>query len=317
MYSKGIPRLINVICDNALLIAFASSQKDVSANVIGEVARDLKLTSDNQLTEKKTNVPVFEGNRRTEAFVVEASVRNSQGKSNQALTVAVVTCFLVAVFIGFASFTEPRRFFMQTAGKLLNAYQKNLIEWALVVTDQTIKPETITPKVATAKLRKVPLDLRSKDHPVTIQNGSTIFQIATDAYGTNAVLGMDLIKEFNPEIQNLNWVNAGQELLLPALTQETLLRQQADGSFRLAIASFLSRREADSLAERVMRDGFKVIITARRVSNNLVLHRLEIDRLKDIQDVNQTIQVGSKNRWIPFSPRATDEHQEGQAVTGY
>jgi hypothetical protein len=152
------------------------------------------------------------------------------------------------------------------------------------------------------------IDSSSKHYPVTIQHGSTIFQIATDAYGTRALLGMDLIKEFNPEIQNLNWVNAGQDLLLPALTQGTLLRQQADGSFRLAIASFLSRREADGFAERVMRDGFEVIITARRVSNNLVLHRLEIDGLKDLQDVNQTIQIGFKNGWVPFTPKPTNEN---------
>ena len=161
------------------------------------------------------------------------------------------------------------------------------------------------------------IDSSSKNYPVTIQYGSTIFQIATDAYGTNALLGMDLIKEFNPEIQNLNWVTAGQDLLLPVLTQETLLRQQADGSFRLAIASFLSRREADGLAERVMRDGFGVIVTARRVSNNLLLHRLEIDGLKDLQAVDHTIQIGFKNRWIPFTPKATNENQGGQAVTGY
>jgi hypothetical protein len=219
--------------------------------------------------------------------------------------------------IGFASLSEPRKFFMQSAGKLLNAYPKDLMERALRDTDQTIEPQTTTPKIATAGLQKVAIDLKSKDHPVTIQYGSTIFQIATDAYGTSALLGMDLIKEFNPEIQNLNWVNAGQDLLLPALTQETLLRHQADGSFRLVIASFLSRREADGFAERVMRDGFGVIITARRVSNNLVLHRLEIDGLKDIQDVNQTIQIGFKNRWIPFTPKTTNENQGGQPVTGY
>jgi general secretion pathway protein A len=42
--SQGIPRLINVICDNALLIAYASSKRKVSAEMIEEVARDLKLT---------------------------------------------------------------------------------------------------------------------------------------------------------------------------------------------------------------------------------------------------------------------------------
>jgi general secretion pathway protein A len=43
-YSNGIPRLVNVVCDNALVIASAASKKIVSAEMIEEVARDLKLT---------------------------------------------------------------------------------------------------------------------------------------------------------------------------------------------------------------------------------------------------------------------------------
>ena len=43
IYSQGIPRLINVLCDNALLAAHADSQKEVSAVMIAEVARDLRL----------------------------------------------------------------------------------------------------------------------------------------------------------------------------------------------------------------------------------------------------------------------------------
>ena len=44
-YSNGIPRLVNIICDNALLCAYARSQKIVSADMINEVARDLSLQS--------------------------------------------------------------------------------------------------------------------------------------------------------------------------------------------------------------------------------------------------------------------------------
>ena len=43
VHSRGIPRIINIICDNALLIAFAASKKTVSAATIDEVARDLRL----------------------------------------------------------------------------------------------------------------------------------------------------------------------------------------------------------------------------------------------------------------------------------
>jgi len=42
-YSKGIPRLINTICDNALLIAYAISRFKVSADMIDEAADDLRI----------------------------------------------------------------------------------------------------------------------------------------------------------------------------------------------------------------------------------------------------------------------------------
>ena len=42
-YSKGVPRLINTICDNALLIAYAISKFKVSADMIDEAADDLRI----------------------------------------------------------------------------------------------------------------------------------------------------------------------------------------------------------------------------------------------------------------------------------
>ena len=53
LYSRGIPRLINVICDNALLICYAASKRTVSAEFIEEVAHDLQLTGPSSLSEKQ------------------------------------------------------------------------------------------------------------------------------------------------------------------------------------------------------------------------------------------------------------------------
>lgn len=41
-YSNGLPRLINIICDNALLVAYGSRQDTISAEMIEEVAHDLQ-----------------------------------------------------------------------------------------------------------------------------------------------------------------------------------------------------------------------------------------------------------------------------------
>jgi hypothetical protein len=54
-YSKGIPRLINVICDNALLIAYGASKRKVSDEIIEEVASDLQLTVPPETERPATN----------------------------------------------------------------------------------------------------------------------------------------------------------------------------------------------------------------------------------------------------------------------
>jgi type II secretory pathway predicted ATPase ExeA len=42
-YSHGIPRVINVICDNALLAAFAANRRPISSEMIVDVGRDFDL----------------------------------------------------------------------------------------------------------------------------------------------------------------------------------------------------------------------------------------------------------------------------------
>ena len=42
-YSTGIPRLINTVCENSLIVAFAKQSASVTAEMIDEVARDLRL----------------------------------------------------------------------------------------------------------------------------------------------------------------------------------------------------------------------------------------------------------------------------------
>ncbi len=327
-YSRGIPRLINVICDNALVIAFAGSEKYVSPEVIGEVVRDLRIAPDNQLIHDQTNQltpnqsararDVAEPAEGAEILSSETTVPISKRKPIGAFAAAAAASLAIVILLGFASLTDPGKFFTG-ASESLNGYQKNLAEWALLVTGQNANPpKRMNVKIADTRQQTAEITAKSNDHRLTIQNGSTVFQIATDAYGSrSAILGIDLIKEFNPEIANLNWINAGQDLLLPALNEETLLRQQQDGSFRLIVASFLSRREAEDFAERIVRDGFPVVVTVRPVSNNLVLHRLEINGLRNREDAKHPIHIGFINRWLPFTPKPAIETQANQVISGY
>jgi general secretion pathway protein A len=48
LFSRGIPRLINVICDNALLAAYRAGRKSVSPEMIQKVVCDLRLTDESE-----------------------------------------------------------------------------------------------------------------------------------------------------------------------------------------------------------------------------------------------------------------------------
>ena len=53
LYSNGIPRLINNICDNALLIAYQQSQFQVSGMMVDQVAVDLNINRSDVKTETR------------------------------------------------------------------------------------------------------------------------------------------------------------------------------------------------------------------------------------------------------------------------
>ena len=139
-----------------------------------------------------------------------------------------------------------------------------------------------------------------KENPIVIEPGTTIYEIVYKVYGNFNTLALDLIKEFNPHIQNLNRVLSGQKLWLPPLTQETLLRNHADGSYRLILTSFRSSLGANKFAQVVRQLGYATVITPRRVSDNIILYRVEIEGLKSDEAVLRAWDFVNIN-FIPFN----------------
>ena len=312
-YSQGIPRRINIICDNALLNTYAASQKIVSADVIREVARDLRLESDVQLADVRTTPIIFMPETEREPFIHEVSKKAFHHKVRGTIRAAVGTVIVAVVLLALASVIDPQKF-LSIAEKRLKPAPHNVSQWAMPMNAQEVVPEKVNTEVES---KKVNPEVNSKweEQRVIIQRGSTIHKIASDAYGVNTLLGMDLIKEFNPQIKDLNWILPGQDLLLPPLTEQTMLRKQPDGSYRLIVASFRSLTGADEYARLLREKGYQVMITSKRVSNDLVLHRVEIAGLKNLEEAKRTWATELRNEVAMDSP--TDEDQVSTAEMVY
>jgi hypothetical protein len=110
LHSKGIPRLINVICDNAMLIAFAKSKKIVSPHIISEVARDLRVESETPANKKSTtreSVSIAERETLGREAPNDASAHKVTGMGIAAAGIF----FAILAFVLVASFANPQRFF--------------------------------------------------------------------------------------------------------------------------------------------------------------------------------------------------------------
>jgi hypothetical protein len=160
-------------------------------------------------------------------------------------------------------------------------------------------------------------DTRRQYQRFIIQSGATIQKIAAEKYGPNTILGMDLIKEFNPEIQNLNRVMPGQELLLVPLSEETLLREQADGSYHFIVGSFYNGGDAQARTRALNNQGYQVKITPSRVSDDLLLQRVEIVGLKNLKEAMHAWGSGLSKEGLAFANRSNEGDRLSQAETAY
>jgi len=368
-HSKGFPRLINILCDNALLITYATSQKRVTADIVREAASDLRLiaptehevmeaarsrraSGDSAANESWESLPPIE--------VPSYQGRHRQGRRRAWIAATILLCGLGGT--GWYAWRANASFLENLKGGL-EALQYTLQEALSARTSgdnageprrdsaQMVSNDVRSPPVgdkpgpiagrdlplperqtgdrqaratapqtqavdnnATAMRGNVDGDRAGtsvasappespawKETPLVVQAGATIAEIAADAYGAKRILGLDLIKEFNTHIENLNRVFAGQRLWIPPLIRETLVRQQPDGSYNIILTAFRLPQQAEQFAQLARSRGYQVAVTPRRVSDSLLLHRVEIEGLQDLAAVDEAWNTASANQWIAFS----------------
>src|SRR4030095_9920842 len=77
-YSGGIPRIMNVLCDNALLTGYALGRKEIDTGIIREVAEDLSITTN---PEARRPIPQVVNNTNGNSSAQGFSVASAEARS--------------------------------------------------------------------------------------------------------------------------------------------------------------------------------------------------------------------------------------------
>jgi general secretion pathway protein A len=239
--SQGIPRIINVLCDNALITGFGYQRKPVNAKIVKEVIVDFKgrharswgwrtvwaaslivvfglafflfsrdglIPSDYPSTRLGPPAPAYSTKPVQTVNVVPpptVSVTEQNASVGEDILPRVETEPLlppVSTDIPIDSFkaAEPSK----TADLSLPA----------PVPEQSLpQPEKAVKDTAAVELR---VNTRKPGTTTRIvKKGDSVFKVLFESYGRLDPKLVQSFKDLNPQIQNLDRVRAGEELLLP------------------------------------------------------------------------------------------------------
>ncbi len=212
-YSGGVPRLINNICDNAFLVAYASDTPVVNEKIVEECVADLKLK------------------RAPRSLKTQGKAGGKEDKRYSYIYAGLIIILigLLAQGIVFFHFLDRGR----------SSVQGNRTTGAKEVTETLPQQETDVPREFSAEpgptghpqaepakelgkpeISQVLSDSESRRIAIAIAGeGESISEIVFKEFGRVDEQLLRAVRELNPEIEDLNRIEVGQKIRLPHNTK--------------------------------------------------------------------------------------------------
>lgn len=190
-YSGGVPRKINVLCDNALQIAYALRRKTIKASAVEEAIKDLSWSPFSSSPETQERTPVHLSRR----------LRRKTSHSRVAIAASVVLAaclmFVGGLVLGASRLNWPGSGVLPAWTSLRSNAPLGLPRpepWAA--------PETDELGTGGAGV-------------VVVEYGDTLGRIILQTYGTSNRALIDAVLQENSRIQNPDLIRPGQVIKLP------------------------------------------------------------------------------------------------------
>lgn len=287
--SRGVPRLVNHICDNALLIGFALQKKSIPIAVIREVIQDM------------------DGGSSFRKFLPTPDMRALKWGG-----IALIACFAIT-YATMSRMSQPSPQAAQTSSPA--AYSEARQEPRATPADAPVQaarfypatepepnpevaaaqPETTTPSatvdntdpvtdaasgvvtiVKGEELTLPPVGLpridmsKSPGDVEKVQPNEWLRKIALDKYGIKNDTIIDLIHLANPDIKDINRIYPGQEITLPEFSKTDLVAEGAPGNWYIHFASFYHYDTARMVLKETLKEQSLAFMLPCRQNDNTV-----------------------------------------------
>ena len=310
--SRGIPRVINQICDNAMLIGYALEADTIGRKIIKEVIKDMESGHRHKKPEIKIYISRFKwlGATVSAALLVILLTRYAGNKTYYQQELELVkksfvsnkndsTMPLEAEVTILKEIKEPETKKNQTP---IQENEQATEATELSTTEESDKVLTNNDIVEISEertnLNRQPLSKPineidaerddPEDNRKKVQANEWLIKIARIEYGVVNNTIIDLIHMANPGIKNVDRIYAGRQIILPHIEKKDLIVKDEDGNFHIHYASFYNFGQAQKSVQELINDKKEAFMIPSQQVDNLV-YRVYIGIFKSQDDAESSL----------------------------
>jgi general secretion pathway protein A len=283
-YSKGIPRVINILCDNSLLIGYATNQPKIVPKIVKESIRDLELGS----VSKEMNV------------ITTPKVSRNPFK-RRAWRLAFALVFLSFIFIGELwwnpeIFKSTKVIFRPSEARLeekkisqflqakaiitpKSSIQKAEFPSSIVMDQEVLVEKTDLPDLPNHRKFSEKEGTKSSQ-TITVAKGDILSRIVLKRYGMVNKKILNFIKSVNSGIRNVDHIEIGQRIFLPEIDRDIDFGQMHSDLFSVHVASFQKFADAYTLFSLLVREKYEVYVIPVHIPQKGQWYRGSLGRFK-------------------------------------
>jgi general secretion pathway protein A len=266
-YSRGNPRIINMICDKVLLAGFGQRKNKIDSAMVKEAFSNLKK-------------------RRPKGWLRETAISSwlmdSLGKSSFhrrfSYSLLALACLGIGIFLGGIYMEEPSK---ATAIRLpfpqLPLEEKFSSGGNFAV---------LEPSLSAFNRDSSLLPLKDGGHSkiAILQEEGSIDSLAKKYYGAGNLTIGDFILESNPMISNPHKINLNQQIILPEITDKSFILESSNGTFQVWLGTFLKPRDAQYLKEEPVLKGKEIEIIPKKLSTGEIWYRAITGKFQNVEE---------------------------------
>lgn len=233
--SRGVPRIINRICDNALMRGYTFQTRKIGTRIVKDIIEEMA-------TPQAASVPT-PGNKKK---ITKAAV-----------SAGVISLFILILLTGHFSKSKPVKDTGELAVDGMTLHQSETAEIPSPTLMENSGPpihagtlpvgKPVPPKPVE---EKPAAPLHQEGHAVS--PNPCLSETARDRYGIGNDTIVDLIHMANPTLRSVKDDCTGRELVYPEIEKADLIREDSDGTCTIHYASFYRIEPAAKLVEELM-----------------------------------------------------------------